>query len=374
MKVTVGLIIELLIGISCGLEQHCAFPPKPLGGDFKVIKLLPLKTIRYFCHPGFHFWGEEIASCDPEIGWEKLKAECLVDVANHKLALSSTSKTTAPLPLQGQWHSNHQGKNCFKTNTDQDKSSWWTVDLLESIEIKVINVTFAQDEPIPKSIEIRVGNSTDFKSNPLCGWLTNAKPFELVECPSETRYVTISTISSVPLVLCSVNVLTDKIQSRSQCQSFSINDSKLIFDDICYWRTLQKLDFNGSLDLCQESGMDLLTNQYPGYAKIIELENFERKVGRKVVWIGAQMRLRNQWFWVVNRTGEWPWNGVEVEHQPWGLQEPSGDDCVVADSALQWQWNSIRCVISAFAVCQSPVGFCPSPDLTAGSFVSSSKI
>ena len=363
--VTIITFINFLIGFGL-CEENCAFPPKPLGGDFKVIKLLPLKTIRYFCHPGFHLWGEEIAICDPKIGWQDLKVECLVDVANHKLALSSNS-LKADLPLQGKWHT----KNCFKTSTGQDKSSWWTLDLLESIEIKVINITFAKDESIPKSIEIRVGNSTDFKSNPLCGWLTNAKPFELVECSSVTRYVTISTISDIPLVLCAVNVLSSKIQSKSQCPN---GDSTLIFDDICYWRTFQKLNFNGSLDLCHNYGMDLLTNQYPGYTKIVELENVDGKIGRKVLWIGAQMRLRNQWFWVQNRTLEWPWNGVEVESQPWGLQEPSGDDCVVADSALQWQWNSLRCVISAFAVCESQMEFCPSPDSNPGSFISSSKL
>ena len=124
--------------------------------------------------------------------------------------------------------------------------------------------------------------------------------------------------------------------------SLNPNVLTLIFDDICYWRTFQKLNFNGSLDLCHNYGMDLLTNQYPGYTKIVELENVDGKIGRKVLWIGAQMRLRNQWFWVQNRTLEWPWNGVEVESQPWGLQEPSGDDCVVADSALQWQWNSTK--------------------------------
>ena len=26
----------------------------------------------------------------------------------------------------------------------------------------------------------------------------------------------------------------------------------------------------------------------------------------------------------------------------WGLLEPSGEDCVAADSALKWKWNSLR--------------------------------
>ena len=63
------------------------------------------------------------------------------------------------------------------------------------------------------------------------------------------------------------------------------------------------------------------------------------------------------------------WIDNEVKNQPWGLQEPSGEDCVVADSALQWQWNSIRCVISAHVVCEGNIQQCPSPDVNSGSFI-----
>ena len=66
-------------------------------------------------------------------------------------------------------------------------------------------------------------------------------------------------------------------------------------------------------------------------------------------------------------------NGEEVQDQPWGLQEPSGEECVVADSALQWQWNSVRCVISAHVVCERSLQRCPSPDVNAGSYIKTSK-
>ena len=49
-----------------GSVSPCAFPPKPLGGNFKVLKLYPRKSIKYFCDPGFHLWGQEIVECDPE--------------------------------------------------------------------------------------------------------------------------------------------------------------------------------------------------------------------------------------------------------------------------------------------------------------------
>ena len=51
----------------------------------------------------------------------------------------------------------------------------------------------------------------------------------------------------------------------------------------------------------------------------------------------------------------------------------SGDDCVVADSALHWNWNSVRCVISAHVVCQKYLQKCPSPDVNAGSYIKTSK-
>ena len=37
-------------------NNSCSFPPKPLGGSFKVLKLMPRKTVKYFCHNGYHLW------------------------------------------------------------------------------------------------------------------------------------------------------------------------------------------------------------------------------------------------------------------------------------------------------------------------------
>ena len=105
------LLVLSLFTIVSSVKNKCHFPPKPLGGDFKVIKLVPQKTIRYFCHPGFHLWGQEISSCDPEIGWpKKPNVECLVDAARGRLATSSSSKARAFLPIQGKWETKHEGQ------------------------------------------------------------------------------------------------------------------------------------------------------------------------------------------------------------------------------------------------------------------------
>ena len=51
--------------------------------------------------------------------------------------------------------------------------------------------------------------------------------------------------------------------------------------------------------------MDVLTNtNLKGYATMIAMENVN-KVGRKVIWIGAQMKLRNKWMWTDFHTSEW---------------------------------------------------------------------
>ncbi len=43
--------------------------------------------------------------------------------------------------------------------------------------------------------------------------------------------------------------------------------------------------------------MDLLTNEnLLGYEKILQMEDFS-KLGRRIVWLGAQMNHKNQWLW-----------------------------------------------------------------------------
>ena len=39
--------------------------------------------------------------------------------------------------------------------------------------------------------------------------------------------------------------------------------------------------------------------------------------------------------------------------KPWGLGEPgTTGDCATIDTALQWKWNGVSCMIDAFVVCQ----------------------
>ena len=65
--------------------------------------------------------------------------------------------------------------------------------------------------------------------------------------------------------------------------------------------------FNESFENCASNEMELFTNKdIKSYEKIIEMENFN-KIGRKVIWIGAQMRIKRKWVWTNYESSEWPW-------------------------------------------------------------------
>ena len=78
----------------------------------KVISLFPRKVIKYFCNPGFHFWGQEVIECDPDQGWLGSLGTCLVDSSLNKIAYSSSSGVDANVPIrqnkfEGNYHFQH---------------------------------------------------------------------------------------------------------------------------------------------------------------------------------------------------------------------------------------------------------------------------
>ena len=95
------------------------------------------------------------------------------------------------------------------------------------------------------SIEVRTGNGSDYKNNPLCSWINirnSQNVFSLVECLSFARYVTLSSVGSeIPLTICSIQVLTSNSKSTSLCddddtKNIEKNAEMVIFQDICYLR------------------------------------------------------------------------------------------------------------------------------------------
>lgn len=117
-KQLIFLIFSYVLFELSGAQNSCSFPPQITGGQVKVLKLLPLKTVKYSCQKGYHLWGQEIVTCDPDNGgWpEQVQAQCIADSARNKIALtSSRNSQRANIPLvNANWDAKHQGKSEVK--------------------------------------------------------------------------------------------------------------------------------------------------------------------------------------------------------------------------------------------------------------------
>ena len=91
--------------------------------------------------------------------------------------------------------------------------------------VKHVRITTRCCDDVPlKNVEIRVGNSTTFKDNPLCNWLPGKQKQGdtiLKECVNEDtsgRYVSLlMTGSSTVLSLCEVEVFSPNVLGPSSC-------------------------------------------------------------------------------------------------------------------------------------------------------------
>ena len=130
------------------------------------------------------------------------------------------------------------------------------------------------------------------------------------------------------------------------------------------------MSFLEGLSFCRRGALQMWTNEETDLYDYVngnlirkEALRIRSRPQRELFWIGAKME-KNVWRWINN-------NGGRVEHQPWGLGEPGGDDCAVVDSALKYKWNSVRCVISARAVCAGYPDKCAAPEIKSGTRLSS---
>lgn len=139
-----AFLLYFLLPILTSSEEICSFPPQILGGQFKVLSLVPKKSVKYSCQKGYFLWGQEILQCDPVLGWPNIKAQCLVDSAQNKVAFSSNSDhEKAARPILGS-----RKNGCFRAESEQ--SAWWSVDLMEKHDIKAINITLGGNFELPR--------------------------------------------------------------------------------------------------------------------------------------------------------------------------------------------------------------------------------
>jgi hypothetical protein len=109
---------------------------------------------------------------------------------------------------------------------------------------EICEATFELPQLIIFSLEIRLGNGTNYQNNPLCNWISGFQDskFKTVECQGVAKYATIASIGAKqPLTLCSVNVLSSGIQSSVLCSEEPTEEFHIIKGS-CYLRTPKVLE------------------------------------------------------------------------------------------------------------------------------------
>ena len=133
-------------------------------------------------------------------------------------------------------------KRCSETNSE--KSPWWTVDLLDTFQVHQVRITTRCCDDVPvKKAEIRVGNSTTPSDNQLCNWIPKALEegaTEALDCLNQVngRYVSITmTGVETTLSLCEVEIFSpassNVLSSQSACSGSALTDVS-VFQNSCY--------------------------------------------------------------------------------------------------------------------------------------------
>ena len=158
---------------------NCPHPSVPLAAKYTNITGGPDQTswkVKYTCDSGYSLFGEAEREC-ADGKWKKAVPQCAVNVAKYKPASSSSQAKggEARKAVDGKTSTVHEGDKC--TETEAEKSPWWTVDLLDAYPVHFVKLTTRCCDGITvKKAEVRVGNSTTHSDNPLCDWIPKELP------------------------------------------------------------------------------------------------------------------------------------------------------------------------------------------------------
>ncbi len=363
-------------------EHSCPYPSVPSAATYVNISGGVGESewrIKYACDPGYELFGRPERSCEGG-EWEKEEdlPHCAVNVALHKPAMSSSSAggSRAGAAVDGSATSVHEGSRC--TETESEKSPWWTVDLLASYPVRHVRLTTRCCDGFPvRKAEIRVGNFSTPGENSLCNWI----PQEIEEGATKTldcygdligRYVSvIMTGVDAVLSLCEVEVFSDAEPSPKAC-----GEDSDVFRGECYkFLKGETSGYEEAVSKCQ-GNFNLINHLDDDSTKYLkskldrELQNRDQLA--LMTWVGAKRDAdstfgRERWTWV---------NGGSVDDISWGKGQPNNynqeQNCAVLDSELEWGWNDISCRISGAVVCQGPPIKCPSPPVAVGTYYTGS--
>ncbi|XP_044588526.1 sushi, von Willebrand factor type A, EGF and pentraxin domain-containing protein 1 isoform X2 [Cotesia glomerata] len=329
----------------------------------------------YTCDAGYELFGQPTTTCSSRGRWQGELPFCGTNVGFRKPANQSTTVRggDASHGNDGDTGTEHDGKRC--TETQNEPSPWWKVDLLKAYSVKVVRVTTrgcCGHQPL-QDIEIRVGNSSvELQRNPLCAWF----PGTIEEGITKTficaralvgQYVFLQLVGvEGSLSLCEVEVFATNEFSIDRCaHAGTPADADIAaFDSTCYEFIVTKGgSFHDARNYCKSRSGDLV-HGFKGVSSTFILNNLEKrkdKLKTQLVWIGAQKEPS-----ITART--WRWVDGEIVQKPsWGKDQPNNyngeQNCVVLDGGRSWLWNDVGCNLDYLHwICQSKPSSCGSPD------------
>ncbi|XP_074599760.1 CUB and Sushi multiple domains furrowed isoform X2 [Brevipalpus obovatus] len=388
------LLLNSIVGLSAShrrfIPQYgkpCPHPAVPLYAQVTLSdELQPGSKATYKCDDGYELFGPSSRTCNFDGKWSEELPYCAVNVAYGKPSdQSSTIRGGESRNANdGNTQTVHENKYC--TETKNENSPWWQVDLLQPYEIRVVRIITrgcCGHQPL-HDLEIRVGNSSAVQGNRLCAWYPGTLDDGItkdLQCahPIVGRYVYIQMVGvEASLSLCEVLVFTTKEFSEDRCGSQMDHQQLISFNQTCYeFQTQQGGSFMDAENYCKARGglvvnsVGNVTHNFLHY----ELEKLKSKLKSRLVWLGARREVGNHPSTHRSRSSVWRWvNGALISTFLWAADQPNNyngqQNCIVLDGGRKWQWNDVTCDLDYLPwICQYTPSNCGSPDKSENSTI-----
>lgn len=368
--------------------KPCPNPAVPLYAQVNLSDdLQPGSKATYTCDDGYELFGPSVRTCNFDGKWTEDLPYCAVNVAYGKPSdQSSTIRGGESRNANdGNIVTIHENRYC--TETKNENSPWWQVDLLQPYEIRVVRIITrgcCGHQPL-HDLEIRVGNSSVVSGNRLCAWYPGTLDDGVtkdLECahPISGRYVYIQMVGvEASLSLCEVLVFTTKEFSEDRCGTQMEHQQLISFNQTCYeFQTQQGGSFNDAENYCKARG-GLVVNSVGDVTQNFlqyELQRLKAKLKSRLVWLGAKREIpANQPVTHRSRSNVWRWvNGGLITQFLWADDQPNNyngqQNCIVLDGGRKWQWNDVTCDLDYLPwICQYTPSNCGSPDKAENSTI-----
>ncbi|CAI4229861.1 unnamed protein product [Auanema sp. JU1783] len=311
----------------------------------------PKTVAKYSCALGFERVGPEERVCKSDGTWSNEAPICAVDVAANKPTTQSTG-TTSDVVFKG-----------LCTNTENEKSSWWDVDLLGSYSVHAISIRLGKQSSVVSTIELTLNNGDiklcDISTIDLSAGNSSAT---IISC-KQKNVSRIRVTTRQQLHLCDFHVYATDAVSSWQCAQGSM-DVVGIFDSMCFAASRdEQTDWLGAQRSCLDRGASLPL-------RISE----SAKRGLYSALSATPNQKAFYWIGVTSSTTQWRWaDGAEVLlGSDWPGKTapfPGQSEAILLARALGWKWvAAAQTAYNAF-LCQSKPKFCTSPGVGEASRV-----